>query len=203
MKLFYAPASPFARKVRTVIIELELEHLVELILTPVVPGKPNEAYTSQHNPLGKIPALSTDDAGAIYDSTIICEYLNSIARNTSIIPAEGTQRWRVMTSHCLAHGICESAVTVRYETFLRPEQQQWQVWIDDQWGKIDRALTWFSDNEDLWQGNIDLAQLTLGCALGYLDFRSPEHNWRADHPALAQWFETISKRPSFTATLPT
>jgi len=203
MQLFYAPPSPFARKVRAAIIELQLQDSVELVLTQVVPGKLNVPYTQQHNPLGKIPALATLDGDTIYDSTVICEYLNSQSIQKHLIPANGRSRWQLMTRHSLAHGICESAVLLRYETFLRPEQHQWQGWIDDQWSKIDRALNWFGENEKQWQGDIDLAQITLACGLAYLDFRTPDHPWRSTHAALGQWYDSIIQRPSFAQTLPT
>ncbi len=202
MKLYYSPASPFARKVHVTLIELGMQDAVELLFTPVLPGKPIEDYVKSQNPLGKIPALQIDSGETLFDSTIICEYLDSISPATRLLPAEGIQRYRTLTRQALAHGICESVVAIRYETFLRPEERQWDVWIADQWSKADRALSWFETHQPLWQGDIDLAQITLGCALGYLDFRAPEHDWRSNHPILQHWFETFSQRESFQATLP-
>ena len=173
MKLFYAPASPFARKVHASIIELGMQDQVKLQFTPVLPGKPNEDYVKTHNPLGKIPALQLDTGELIFDSIIICEYLDSLDNSVKLLPESGSQRYLTLTRQSLAHGICESAVVIRYETFLRPESMQWDVWIKDQWGKIERALVWFNTNPALWQGEVDLAQITLGCALGYLGFQSP------------------------------
>ena len=203
MKLFYAPASPFARKVHASIIELGMQNQVKLQFTPVIPGKPNEDYVKAHNPLGKIPALQTDSGELLFDSTIICEYLDSLGASAKLLPVSGAERYLTLTRQALAHGICESAVAIRYETFLRPESMQWDVWINDQWSKIDRALVWFNTNSALWQGKVDLAQITLGCALGYLDFRAPEHAWRSNNPVLDQWFEIFEKRDSFQSTLPT
>lgn len=203
MELYYAPASPFARKAHACIIELGLLDQVDLIVTPVIPGKPNQEYVQQSNPLGKIPSLKISDADTLFDSTTICLYLDSISTTGSVLPENGPERHRTLTRHALAHGICESAVTIRYETFLRPEDKQWDVWIDDQWNKIDRALAWFDSHQSDWQGPVDLAQITLGCALGYLDFRSPDHQWRTRHSELAQWFDKISDRESFSHTLPT
>jgi len=187
MKFFYAPASPFARKVHITLIELGLQDKVELLFTPVVPGKPNADYVKAQNPLGKIPALQLESGETLFDSTVICDYLNSISSTIKLLPEGGTARFNALTRTTLAHGICESAVTLRYETFLRPEPQQWSVWIDDHWDKIDRTLTWFESNKSQWQGDVDLAQITLACALGYLDFRTPEYNWRDKNPAVAQW----------------
>ncbi|MFK8081240.1 MAG: glutathione S-transferase family protein [Granulosicoccus sp.] len=203
MKLYYAPASPFARKVHVSVIELGLQERVQLQFTPVLPGQPNEAYAKAQNPSGKIPALQTDAGDILFDSTIICEYLDSLSDSVKLLPTSGSERYLALTRQALAHGICESSVVIRYETFLRPEPMQWDVWVNDQWSKIDRSLTWFNANPALWQGDIDLAQITLGCALGYLDFRAPEYEWRARYPELGPWFETIETRDSFASTLPT
>ncbi len=204
MKLFYSPPSPFARKVHASVIELGMMSEVELQATSVQPGKPNLDYAKAQNPLGKIPALETDTGETLYDSTIICEYLDSLSAGTKILPNSGIERYKVLTHHALAHGICEAAVIIRYETFLRPEAHQWDVWITDQWSKIDRALTWFNANTDQWQTTqADLAQITLGCALGYLDFRAADCGWRENHTALAEWFAPFEQRESFQSTLPT
>ncbi|MGQ7847490.1 glutathione S-transferase [Granulosicoccus sp. 3-233] len=202
MKLFYSPASPFARKVHATLIELGLQDSVELLLTPVLPGKPIEDYVRSQNPLGKIPALQLDTGETLFDSTIICEYLISTGPSATLLPSAGVERYATLTRQALAHGICESAVTIRYETFLRPEERQWETWIDDQWGKVERALDWFETHQVRWQGDVDLAQITLGCALGYLDFRAPDHDWRTNHPALTEWFTTFEQRPSMQGTRP-
>jgi glutathione S-transferase len=203
MKLFYSPPSPFARKAHASIIELDMQNDVELHLTAVKPGSPNADYAQSHNPLSKIPALETNSGDTLYDSTVICEYLDSISTHKKLLPEQGIERYKALTRQALAHGICESAVVIRYETFLRPDAQQWDVWLDDQWSKINRALDWFTANSVQWQGDIDLAQITLACALGYLDFRSPEYAWRKEHPALAEWFSDFERRESIQRTLPT
>lgn len=203
MKFFYAPASPFARKVHISLIELGIHDDVELLFTPVVPGKPNADYVNTQNPLGKIPALQLDSGDTLFDSTVICDYLDSVSPTIKLLPQKGTARFNAFTRTTLAQGICESAVALRYETFLRPEERQWSVWINDHWSKIDRALTWFESHESQWHGDIDLAQITLASALGYLDFRTPEHNWRVKYSALAQWFALFSQRESFQQTVPT
>ena len=184
------------------LIELGMQDSVELLITPVIPGKPNADYVKTQNPLGKIPSLQLDTGNTLFDSTVICDYLDSISTSIKLLPSEGVDRFNTLTRMALAQGICESAVTLRYETFLRPEEHQWSVWIDDHWSKIDRALTWFESHEPQWKGNVDLAQVTLACALGYLDFRTPEHNWREKCPALAQWFTVFSQRDSFQQTVP-
>ena len=201
MKLMYAPASPFARKVRVTSIELGLAEEIELNFTEVEPGKPNPMYSKDCNPLRKIPTLLMDDGTAIYDSTVICEYLDARAGG-GLIPVSGDDRWRVLTQHALAQGMCEAAVLIRYETFLRPEESRWQVWEDDQWDKIWMGLQWFESDPGKLEDPVNLAQLCLGCFLGYLEFRFADSDWRADLPNLATWYDLMAERDSFILTNP-
>jgi|SRR5262245_40007692 len=127
MKLFYAPQSPFARKVRAAAIELGLNQRIQLEYAEVVPGRPNSDYGQNRNPLRKIPALITDDGETIFDSTVICEYLDALAGGGILIPCDQSRRWRVLTNHALAQGMCESVILIRYETSLRPEPARWSV----------------------------------------------------------------------------
>ena len=121
MKLMYAPASPFARKVRVAAIELGLGDAVELVFTKVSPGSPNEAYARNYNPLRKIPALELEDSTVLYDSTVICEYLDARAGG-GIIPGVDDDRWRVLTRHALAQGMCDAAILLRYELGCGPRK---------------------------------------------------------------------------------
>ena len=202
MRLMYAPASPFARKVRAAAIELGLGDEIELVLTKVAPGSPNESYAQDYNPLRKVPALELEDSTVLHDSTVICEYLDARAGGGGIIPAIGEDRWRVLTRHALAQGMCEALVSLRYETWLRPEEFRWPTWVEDQWGKIWNGLDWFEANAETLEGPVNLAHIALGCLLGYLDFRFAEEDWRARCPRLDGWFAGISRRDSFTATDP-
>ena len=118
------------------------------------------------------------------------------------MPREGDARWRVLTNHALAQGMCEAAVLVRYETWLRPEALRWQELAGDQWDRIDTGIAWFEQHAGELDGPVNLAHLTLGCTLAYLDFRWPEHDWRARNPAVAAWFATLAQRPSLALTLP-
>jgi len=202
MRLLSNPASPFARKVRAAAIELGLGDRLQLELMLVAPCKPNEDYAQAHNPLRKIPALVTDGGMTIFDSTVICEYLDAMAGGGRLLPREGDARWRVLTSHALAQGMCEAAVQVRYETWLRPEALRWQDFAADQWDRVDAGLAWFERHAAELEGPVNLAHLALGCTLGYLDFRWPERDWRMPSPAVAAWFATLEQRPSFTLTIP-
>lgn len=202
MKLFYAPQSPFARKVRAAAIELGLDERLELEYAEVVPGLPNSDYGQNRNPLRKIPALMTDDGETIFDSTVICEYLDALAGGGILIPTDHRRRWRVLTSHALAQGMCDSVISIRYETWLRPEAARWSEWVDDQWDKINSGLGWFERNPEELRGPINLAHLALGSLLGYIDFRWPEIAWRARYPSVATWFDQLALRPSFARTKP-
>ena len=122
MKLYYAAASPFVRKVHMSAIELGLADDIELVDTHVIPGKENADYAKRVNPLRKIPVLETDDGAIILDSSVICEYLNDLEGGNRLIPADGPKRWQVQTGHAIANGIMDAAVINRYETHMRPEE---------------------------------------------------------------------------------
>lgn len=202
MKLLYAPQSPFARKVRAAAIEVGLGDQIALEYVEVVPGKPNRAFASSHNPLRKVPALITDDGDVLYDSTVIGEFLDHESGGGKIIPVEPHKRWRVLTNHALANGLCESVILIRYETWLRPEANRWSTWVDDHWDKINSGLAWFDQNPSELDPPVNIAHLALGSLLGYVDFRWPENGWRSRFPMVGDWFEDLSKRPSFTETVP-
>jgi glutathione S-transferase len=202
MKLYYAPQSPFARKVRMAAIELGLAEGLELEYAEVVPGRPNRSFAQSRNPLRKIPALITDTGETLYDSTVICEYLDALAGGGVLIPREASRRWRVLTNHALAQGMCESIILIRYETWLRPEALRWSVWADDQWDKIHAGLGWFEANDEELSDPVDLAHLALGSLLGYIDFRWPEDGWRHRFPKVSSWFARLEQRPSFAQTRP-
>ncbi|MEE9335255.1 MAG: glutathione S-transferase family protein [Granulosicoccaceae bacterium] len=200
MKLYYATASPFVRKVRMAAQELNLTDNIELVEALVLPGKENSEYANRVNPLRKIPALQIDDGSVILDSTVICEYLNDLHGQQQLIPASGPEKWLVQTAHAMASGIMEAAVSIRYETFLRPEPQRWPVWIDEQWEKINNTLGWFNKRNN--SDNMSIDNIALACALGYLDFRSPEFAWRDDFSKLAAWHGKVSQNASYIATTP-
>jgi glutathione S-transferase len=202
MKLFFAPQSPFARKVRAAAIELGLDHRLELEYAEVVPGRRNSAFAESRNPLRKIPALVTDDGETIFDSTVICEYLDELAGGGVLLPREPSRRWRVLTNHALAQGMCDSVILIRYETWLRPAQARWPVWIDDQWDKINSGLAWFDGNPGELREPINLAHLALGSVLGYIDFRWQDQGWRTRYPNIDAWFARLELRPSFARTKP-
>lgn len=207
MRLMYAPQSPFARKVRAAAIELGLDDRVELAYTEVLPGRENSAFAESVNPLRKIPALILDDGKtALVDSTVICEFLDAPAGGGRLIPVLGPDRWRVLSQHAVAQGMCEAVILIRYETWLRPEPLRWPDWLDDQWDKIWSGLAWFEScaGQVLLEmpARVDISHLALACCLGYVDFRYPETNWSTRFPQVASWYEAIASRRSLAATRP-
>jgi len=199
MKLRYSPTSPFARKVRIVLIETGLDKRVELVLT-----NPWAVDTDlgRDNPLGKVPTLIDDDGHHVYDSRVICEYLDGMHGGARLFLADGKARLVALTRLALADGMLDAAVAVRIETAMRPEANRWPWWIDRQKSAIARGLDRLEADAD---GMTDLAMIgdiAAACALGYLDFRLPAENWRAKRPKLARWFERQEKRPSMVATAP-
>jgi glutathione S-transferase len=174
---------------------IDLEHM------EVVPGRPNRAYGQSHNPLRKIPALVTDDGPTIYDLTVICEYLDDLAGGGIIIPRQAARRWRVLTNHSLAQGLCDSVILIRYETWLRPEALRWSSWTNEHWDKINSGLAWFDHNSSELDGSIDVAHLALGSLLGYIDFRWPENGWRDRFPVVSDCSTESAMRLPIKPTL--
>jgi len=202
MKLMYTPQSPFARKVRVAADELGLDGDIELVVQAVAPTKENPDYAAKVNPLRKIPTLILDDGRAIYDSTVICEYLDDLAGGGQIIPAPGPDRWDVLTTHALAQGMMEAAVLNRYETWLRPEDYRWPDYAADQWDRIESGLDWFEANAKGLGGPMNITHIALGCLLGYLDFRWPDAGWRDGRTRLTSWSDWVARRDSFKKTEP-
>ena len=199
MKLYFTPASPYARKVRVNALELALNERIELLPVTLSPVSPH-AQLREHNPLGKIPTLLTDSGEALYDSPVICEYLDALAGGGRLWPAAGPVRWRALRRQALADGITDAAVLVRYEQTVRPEALRWNEWIEGQRLKIRTALA-VLETESL-EGPFDIGAISIACALGYLDLRFPEERWRDHRPRLANWFAALAQRPSLVSTAP-
>ena len=199
MKLCYSPTSPYVRKVVILAQEAGLDGRVERIESNAW----NEADPLPNtNPLGKVPALVTDEGEALYDSVVICEYLDSLHDGTKFFPANGAARWRALRQHALANGILDAAILAMLENKRRPEELRWDAWSTRQTDKITRGLDKLENEAADLGAAPDIATITVGCALGYLDFRFPDLGWRGSRPALAAWYESFSQRPSFQATVP-
>ena len=199
MKLYFNPASPFVRKVRVTAHELGLSGGIELISISLTPVSPSEGVRSS-NPIGKIPTLITDDGTALYDSPVICEYLDELAGGHRIFPPAGAARWTALRRQALADGIMDAAVLTRYEEAVRPQELRWPDWVDAQFLKIRTALDAL-EHENL-EGAFDIGAISIGCALGYLDLRFAKESWRSSRPRLAAWLAAAGKRPSLAATAP-
>ncbi|PCM46827.1 glutathione S-transferase [Pseudomonas fluorescens] len=202
MTLFHNTLSPFVRKVMVLLHETGQQDRVALqdcVLTPVSP----DTALNADNPLGKIPALRLADGSVIHDSRVILEYLDQQHVGNPLIPREGTARWRRLTLASLADGIMDASVMVRYELVLRAPEKHWDEWLDAQRDKIRRALAYLeSDAIAELTSHFDVAAISVACALGYIDLRHPDLDWRSANPQLANWFFEVSQRPSMVATMP-
>jgi glutathione S-transferase len=197
MKLHWNPASPFARKCVVCADEagVELEIFVRGGTPLLIDNMPVE-----QNPLGKIPALERAGGPAIYDSRVITRYI--AAQGAGNLYPEA-RIWEVLTLEATADGIMEAAVLMVYEGRVRPEDKQYPEWIEAQWLKVSRSLDAL---EERWMshlaGPLDAAQIAVGCALPYLDFRHGDRDWRAGRPALAAWEAEFAKRESMVKSVP-
>jgi glutathione S-transferase len=197
MQLHHNEMSPFVRKVMVLASETGLAARIEPVTRMMTPVSPDAALCAD-NPLGKIPCLITDDGVALYDSRVICAYLDSLHDGPRMIP-EGAARWTALRREALGDGILDAAINARYETFLRPQERRWDSWVDNQKQKVSRGLD-VLEAEDL--AGVDIGTITIGCALGYLDFRYGDEDWRGSRPRLAAWYEGFARRPSMAATVP-
>lgn len=201
MKLIGSLGSPFVRKVRVVMAEKKLDYdfVLEDVWAP-------DTKIQASNPLGKVPCLVMEDGGAMFDSHVIVEYLDTLTPVSKLIPANSRERSEVKCWEALADGVLEAGVLIRLENLQRSEEIRSQAWIDRQQRKIDAGLKAMSAGlaeKPFCSGtHYSLADVAVGCALGWLSFRFPEITWREDYPTLAKLFEKLSERPSFKDTVP-
>lgn len=200
MRLLTAGASPYARKVRMTAIIKGLHDHITPVQTNTLPVENPDLQ--QKNPLSKIPALMLDDGTAIYDSKVICEYLDSQVATNVLFPGEGPRRWQTLTLGALGDGILDAALLLVYEKRFRPEEKWHEDWMTRQQLKIDGALDHLEAAPPEWTLNPDYGNLTIACALGYLDFRH-EGKWREGRPKMVAWLEKFAAEvPAFAATTP-
>jgi len=201
MKLIGSVTSPYVRKVRVVMADKKLDY-------SCIQENVGAADTTiqQTNPLGKVPCLVMEDGSTLYDSRVIAEYLDTLTPVCKLLPPNGRDRAEVKVWEALADGVLDAAVLVRLETTLRPEAQQSPEWIARQWGKVHAGLRVMSERlgESAFSaGNhYSLADVAVGCALGWIAFRFPDIDWRGDYPNLARLFDKLSERQSFKDTVP-
>ncbi|MEJ6021492.1 glutathione S-transferase N-terminal domain-containing protein [Ramlibacter sp. PS4R-6] len=203
MKLIGATSSPYVRKVRIVMAEKKLDY--EFVLEDVWSA---DTRIAESNPLGKVPCLVMEGGEALFDSRVIVEYLDTLSPVGKLIPAVGRERAEVKTWEALADGVCDAAITARLEANWagRKKSERSQAWIDRQLAKINgsvKAMSQGLGDKPFCAGiYLSLADIAVGCALGYLDFRFPQIDWREPYPNLAKLHDKLMTRASFTDTKP-
>jgi len=201
MKLLAALASPYARKVRIVLAEKRIECDTEM-----VDVAPTENPVNPHNPLGKVPTLVLDDGTALYDSRVIVEFLDNASPIARLIPEDNRERVAVRRWEALADGVLDAGLLVRYES-LRPKKEQSKAWVDKQLARMHRSMAVMDADlgERTWchGERYSLADIALGCCLGWLDFRKPgEVDWRGAYGNVSRSYAKLMERPAFAETAP-
>jgi len=201
MKLIGSLTSPYVRKVRIVMLEKRIDY--DFILEDVW----SEGTSIQEsNPLGKVPCLVMEDGGAMFDSRVIVEYLDTLTPVGKLIPPNGRERAEVKCWEALADGVSEAALLMRLERTMRPAERQSEKWVSRQRAKVDAGLKAISiglkDTAYCAGNQYTLADIAVGCTLGWLSFRFPEIDWRGEHPNLERLFDKLCERPSFKETVP-
>jgi len=178
--------------------ELGLNDRMQLLPSNAHPVQRDQEII-RDNPLGKVPTFFADDGQVLYDSRVICEYLNDQARG-SLFPASGAKRWEALTLQSLGDGILDAALIARYEDVARPAELRWPEWRAAQLDKAETSLAHLNARPGLLDGRVDIGAIAVGCALWYLDLRFADFNWRDRHPAVARWFASFGQRPSMQAS---
>ncbi len=203
MKLLGSTSSPYVRKVRVVMAEKKLDYA---FVTEDVWGP--DTSISESNPLGKVPCLIMEGAEALFDSRVIVEYLDTLSPVGKLIPQVGRERAEIKTWEALADGLMDAAILARLEATWsgRTKAQRSQVWIDRQLGKVTATVRAMSNGlgDKPFCGGVPftLADVAVGCALGYLDFRFPQIDWRSEYPNLVRLHDKLMQRASFADTVP-
>ena len=200
MKLVYSPPSPFVRKVTTLIYYANLNDRIELINVKTTALSVAEEARAA-NPLGKIPVMILEDGKAIFDSRVITRYLDDFA-GSNLYPRD--KIYDILTLEALADGIMESAVSITYESKLRPQNEQAPSWMEAQWSKVLHAVKALDDGQfKAMDSEMNMGQIAVACALGYLDFRHDARKWRSGYSNLASWNDKMMKLPALIKTIPT
>jgi glutathione S-transferase len=197
MKLYARPASPFARKVRIMIIETGLADKIEIEMLSSVEEVQN--MPPARNPLGKIPALELDNGEALFDSPVICEYLDGIHHGAALFPKDGWARWHALRLQAAGDGIGDAAAAMGVEG-MRAEDKRSDRALTTQWNKITRTTGLLNDNMDWLDGPLNIGQIAVAAGLGYTDFRLADHQWRDERPNLEAWFAKFNERASMQET---
>lgn len=202
MKLFHSPASPYVRKVMVAAWERGVQDQIELLASAAGPVKRDMNIVAV-NASGKVPCGILPDGKPLFDSRVITQYVDTLASpEGSLYPAD--HRFEILTLEALGDSIMDASLLCRYEVATRPKELYWDDWYKAQMDKVDSGLDdletkWFSA---LTAGRVHAGAIAAACALGYLDFRFTDKDWRSNRPKLAAWFADISNRPSMKATAP-
>lgn len=196
MKLAFSPASPYVRKAMACAIARGIDGQVEKWVI-----KTTDPVLAQSNPLGKVPTLVTDDGIGLYDSPVICEYLDSIGSAAPLFPPAGPARWNALRQQALADGIMDASQPRRRELGL-PQDEGRVEWIAGQRAKVDRAVAELEGEAGSLGALTTIGEITIACALGYLDFRFAHEPWRPAAPKLAAWYESVLKLAPIAQTMP-
>jgi glutathione S-transferase len=199
MLLNYSPTSPFVRKVNVLLHETRLADQVRL---QTVDGWAEPEALTAENPLSMVPTLVLDDGSTLFDSPVICEFLDQMHRGARMLPSSGEARWQVLRDQALADGILDCAVLVFVEVNKRPEGKRWDWWLELKRRAIRRALASLEQHAPDIGSRVDLGSISIAVALAYLDLRGAVGEWRDTCPKLAAWFAVFSERPSMRATAP-
>ena len=184
LSLYWGSASPFVRKVMVVAHELGLENDIEILDSAANPVE-RDTRIQAFNPLAKVPAARADDGTLLYDSRVICEYLDTMS-NGGLFPLPLPARWTALRRQALADGLLDAALLIRYETLLRPKDRQWSLWVEKQHEKLNDALTAMAADIPAPDCR-DIGAISYACTLGWLDFRFTELDWRRGRADLAAW----------------
>jgi len=201
VKLHWSPRSPFVRKVMVFAHEVGLAGRIEIVRTVVAMTQANRDLM-RINPLGKIPTLITDDGMVLFDSTVICEYLDSLHGRAKLFPQQPERRWQALRWHALGDNMLDNLVLWRTET-LRPKPQQSPDILTSYELKTRSGLSYLNNEAAaLGAASLSIGHVAIGVALGYMDFRFPGLGWRKGNKKIAAWYEIFSQRPSIRDTMP-
>jgi glutathione S-transferase len=200
LKLYFSPASPFVRKVLVCAHEVGIADQIERLDCAVSPINRDRNVVAA-NPLGKIPTLFAHDGTALFDSRVICEYINAQGGG-QLFPSEPGARWRALRDQSLADGLLDAAILARYETSMRPPEYQWPEWQARQLDKVTSCLDCIEAEAAGYLGRVDIGTIAVGCALGYMDFRYAHLAWRTARPNASAWFARFGERKSMQMTKP-
>jgi glutathione S-transferase len=195
MRLHSTVTSPYARKVWVVAHETGLIEQIERLAT----NPHADEYLRDDNPLCRVPTLVLDDGSTLFDSPVICEYLDSLHSGVKLFPPVGPARWSALRLQALGDGMLDASLSRRMEV-IRPPSEQSPAWIERQIKAASAACAWLEGRLHVVQGPVTIGQIAIGCALGYLDLRFPDDPWRKSYPGLADWNTTFAARPSMVAT---